>query len=76
MNSFEDSDGNGIGEVPAYYAGTQGRKVTDNSHNPVSLFKNPNRFSAFFFGIVVIIILILVSVILKIRKKVRNLFHK
>lgn len=76
MNSFEDSDGNGIGEVPAYYAGTQGRKVTDNSHNPVSLFKNPNRFSAFFFGIVVIIILILVSVILKIRKKIRNLFHK
>ena len=45
MQSFEDTDGDGIANVPEYYAVTHNRKVVDDSTNIIDLVKNPNRFS-------------------------------
>ena len=42
---FEDTDGDGIANVPEYYAVTHNRKVVDDSTNIIDLVKNPNRFS-------------------------------
>lgn len=57
LESFEDTDGDGIGNVPAKYGTVEGRKVVENSKKIGDLLKNPNKF---FFAIVGMILLLLV----------------
>lgn len=72
MESFEDTDGDGIADVPEYYSTTHDRKVVDDSKNLFSLIKNPNRFSLLITGICIGIIVILAGVIAGIRKVIRR----
>lgn len=75
MESFEDTDGDGIGNVPEKYGTQEGRKVVEDSKNIVDLLKNPNKF---FFMILAVILLLLaiiagiVVAVVKIVKKVRK----
>lgn len=69
MNSFEDTDGDGIGNVPLLYAEKQGRKVVDTSLNPWELIKNPNRFSIIIAGIVVLFLVIIVILLIHWRNR-------
>lgn len=73
MQSFDDTDGDGIANVPQYYATTHGRKVVDNSKNVINLVKHPNKYSAMIVGIVLIIILLLVLLVVLVRKLVRKI---
>lgn len=72
MESFEDTDGDGIGNVPAFYGTLQGRKVVEDSRNFLDLIKNPNKFTAIFAAVIAVIIFILVLVILFIRNIIRR----
>ena len=47
MESFEDTDGDGIANVPEYYSTTHYRKQVDDSRNIVDLVKNPNKFTGY-----------------------------
>lgn len=75
IESFEDTDGDGIGNVPEKYGTQEGRKVVEDSKNIVDLLKNPNKF---FFMILAVILLLLaiiagiVVAVVKIVKKVRR----
>lgn len=75
MESFDDTDGDGIGNVPEKYGTQEGRKVVEDSKNIGDLLKNPNKF---FFMIVAVILLLLailigvVVLVVKIVKKVRK----
>lgn len=71
MESFEDTDGDGIGNVPAKYGTTEGRKVVEDSKNIIDLVKKPNKFFFMIIGVVLVVILLLAAVILLIRKIVR-----
>lgn len=72
MKSFDDTDGNGIPNVPEYYETTHGRKVVDDSRNVIDLVKNPNKFSVMIVGIVLILILIIVLLVVLIRKLIKK----
>ena len=72
MQSFDDTDGDGIANVPEYYAATHGRKVVDDSKNIIDLVKHPNKFSAIIIMICLIVVVIIVLVIVLIRKLVRK----
>ena len=76
MQSFEDTDGDGIANVSEYYATTHGRKVVDDSKNIISLIKNPNKFTAIIVSVALIIILMIVLVTVLIRKVVRKIRKK
>ena len=65
MQSFEDTDGDGIANVPEYYETTHGRKVVEDSRNIIDLVKQPNKFSAMIAGICLIFIVIIVLVVWK-----------
>lgn len=71
MASFEDTDGNGIPNVPAYYSTTHGRKEVDDSKNIVALLKSPNRFTAIFVGVLLAALVLVVLLVLVIRKLVK-----
>lgn len=70
MQSFADTDGDGIANVPEYYETTHGRKVVEDSRNIIDLVKQPNKFSAMITGICLIFIVIIVLVVFLIRRMI------
>lgn len=72
MQSFDDTDGDGIANVSEYYATTHGRKVVENSRNFVQLLKNPNKFFMLMIGIITVAVLIVLLLIFFIRKVLRK----
>ena len=76
MRSFDDTDGDGIANVPEYYASLHDRKVVDDSRNIINLIKNPNKFAVMIVLICLIILVIFVLVIVLIRKIVRKVRKK
>ena len=76
MNSFEDTDEDGIGNVPAVYGTMEGRKVVEDSKNLLDLVKNPNKFFFMIIGILLVVILILVLIIVTIVKCVKFIKKK
>ena len=79
MESFKDIDGDGIGDVPAAYAKTEGRKIIDDNHNLWNLIKSPNKFTFIFIGVFLLLILILVLIVLLIKfivKKIKKSYKE
>lgn len=76
MDSFEDTDGDGISNVPAYYEGKQDRKIINDSKNIIELMKNPNKYAAMIIGVVVVLIVILLAIILLVKKLVKRIIYK
>ena len=72
MESFTDTDGNGIPDVPTSYGEPQGRKVVDDTKNLGELIKNPNKYAAMIIGVVLLVILLLVLIIVLICKIVKR----
>ena len=74
MQSFEDTDKDGIANVPEYYDTTHERKVADNSKNIINLVKHPNKFAVAIVGICIVavgVILLLIFGIVKIIRRRR-----
>lgn len=76
METFEDTDNNGIGNVPAFYNEKQGRKVVEDSKNILELIKNPNKYTAMIIGVVLVVIVLLILLILLIKKLVKVVVRK
>lgn len=72
MQSFEDTDGNGIGNVPEKYGTQEGRKVVEDSKKIGDLLKNPNKFFFMILAVVLVLIAILVGIVVLIRKIVKK----
>ena len=68
MESFEDTDGDGVPNVPQVYATTEGRKVVEDSKEFSDLIKNPNKFAFMIIGVVVVLLVLAVSLYLWFRK--------
>ena len=59
LESFE-KDEEGVSRIPERYRGAEGRKVIQDSANPVELLKNPNRFAVTVYSIALLLIFFLV----------------
>ena len=74
MQSFEDTDKDGIANVPEYYNTTHERKVIDSSKNIINLIKHPNKFAIAIVGICIVavgVILLLIFGVVKIIRRRR-----
>ncbi|MGN0401252.1 MAG: bifunctional metallophosphatase/5'-nucleotidase [Acetatifactor sp.] len=76
MQSFEDTDGDGIPNMPAYYETTHNRKVAEDSRNIFELLKNPNKYAIGIIVIVLVVIAILVLIIILIIKLIKKIIRK
>lgn len=72
MQSFPDSDGDGIANVPEYYDSLHDRKVVEDSRNIGDLLKNPNKYA----GMILIVILILIFLVVLIAVLVVKLIRR
>ena len=68
MMSFEDTDGDGVPNIPAVYATTEGRKVVEDSMKIGDLISNPNKFFFMIVGVVVVLIVLIVLIYRLFRK--------
>lgn len=73
LESFEDTDGDGIPNVPALYGTLHGRKVVDDSRNLFDLIRSPNKYAVM---IVLAPVLALVIVILLIVRLIRRIVRR
>lgn len=76
METFEDTDGDGIGNVPSIYGEIQGRKVVEDNKNIFELIKNPNKYAAMIVGVVLVVIVLLILLILLIKKIIKAVIRK
>ena len=76
MSSFEDTDNDGIGNVPAKYDTEEGRKVVEDSKKIGDLVKNPNKFLFMIIGIVVVILVLLVGIVFLLAKVAQRIIRK
>lgn len=76
MESFADTDGDGVPNVPAVYGTTEGRKVVEDSKAIGDLIKNPNKFFWMILGIVVLVIVVLVAIVVLIVKMIKGIVRK
>ena len=72
MQSFEDTDKDGIANVPEYYDTTHERKVADNSKNIINLVKHPNKFAVAIVGICIVVVGVILLLIFGIVKIIRR----
>lgn len=72
MQSFEDTDKDGIANVPEYYNTTHERKVADNSKNIINLVKHPNKFAIAIVGICIVVVGVILLLIFGIVKIIRR----
>jgi hypothetical protein len=76
MQSFSDTDGDGIGNVPSYYSELHDRKVVEDDTSLGALLKNPSRYAVMMVAAVVVVILILVLLIVLIVKLIKHIRRK
>lgn len=70
LGSFEEKDG--VSQVPAKYAGTEGRKIVYSSFNPIELIKSPNWITITVMVVVFVLICVIVLCVVHHKKKKRR----
>lgn len=73
MASFEDTDGDGIANVPSSYSQIQGRKVIEDSKSIGDLLKNPNKYAIMIVAVVITVILVVVLFAILVVKLIKRM---
>ena len=81
MESFEDTDGDGIANVDSRYASYEGRKAVEDSKALKDLVKQPNEFFFWIVGIALFVVFLLVLIVVLIirgakKRAARKLLEK
>lgn len=73
MQSFPDTDGDGIANVPETYAVEQGRKVVEENNNFLALIKNPNKYAVMIYVILFVAIFLVVLMVVLVVKLIKRI---
>ena len=76
IDSFDDTDGDGISNIPASYGEFQGRKVVEDSRNILDLIKNPNKYAIIIVLAVIILLALVILLIVLIFKLIKKIARK
>lgn len=73
LESLEDTDGDGIANVPESYAAFQGRKIVEDSRSIGDLVKNLNKFGVIIIAVVIFLLALAILLIVLIIRLVKKL---
>lgn len=76
LESLEDTDGDGIADIPLTYASPQGRKVVEDSRAIGDLVKNLNKFGVIIIAAAVLLLVLIILLILLIIRLIRKWIRK
>lgn len=63
LDSFEDTNGDGVSDVPMLYASSQERKVVEDTKALGELLKNPNKYAFMILGAVLLLLVLAVLLV-------------
>lgn len=63
---------NGVPQVPQRYAGPEGRKVRDDSVNPIALLRQPNWITLVVLGVALLLVALVVFIIYRVATRRRR----
>lgn len=72
LETFEDTDGDGIPNVDASYREAQNRKEVQDSKNLFDLVKNPNKYAVIIVLAVLLALVLVVLILIWIVKRIRK----
>lgn len=72
MESFTDTDGDGIPNVPLSYASPEGRKVVEDSTKIADLISHPNKFAVMIVAILILLLAVVVCVFVGVVRMIRK----
>lgn len=72
IDSFEDTDGDGISNVPAGYGVLHGRKIVEDSRNIIDLIKSPNKYAVIIVTAAALVLTTLILILTRIIKWIRR----
>ncbi|MCM1541122.1 MAG: bifunctional metallophosphatase/5'-nucleotidase [Blautia sp.] len=75
MESLEDTDGDGIANIPQIYATAQDRKIVEDSHSLKDLVKQPNKYAVMIVGVILVALIIIILLIVLICKLIRKILR-
>ena len=75
MESFEDTDRDGIPNVDLRYAAEEGRKAVEESTKLGDLLKSPNKYFFMIVGVAFVVLAIRVVIVVLIVKAVKRASH-
>ncbi len=76
MASFQDTDTDGIPNVPSLYAGSLERKIVEDSRSLGDLLKAPNKYAVIIVLVLLLAVILVVLLLLLIGKLIRKLLGK
>lgn len=76
LGSLEDTNGDGIADVPEYYASSLNRKVVEDSTAISDLLKKPNKYAVIIIIVIIIIIAAVVLLVMTIVKLIRKIMRR
>ena len=76
MESFEDTDNDGISNIPQVYATAQGRKIVEDSTSLKDLLKHPNKYAFMILAVILIILAVVILLIVLICRLIRKILQK
>lgn len=76
LESLEDTDGDGIANVPEYYEGTQGRKLVEESRAIGDLLKGLNKYAVVIILVVLLLAVLVVLLLLLLIRLIRRLARR
>ncbi len=69
VKSFQDTDGNGLPDMPQKYAGKLGRIVEKPSFNPINLLSKAEKPTLLAVAVLLAVILLIVGIVVLIKKR-------
>lgn len=75
MESLEDTDSDGIANIPQVYASAQGRKIVEDSTSLKDLLKQPNKYAVLIAGVILAALIVFIMLIFLICKIVRRILR-
>lgn len=76
LESLDDTDGDGIPNVPQAYASPQGRKVIEDSRSVGDLLKGLNQYAVIIIAVVILILALVIALLVLIIKLIKKLIHR
>lgn len=76
LESLEDTNGDGIADVPEYYASSLDRKVVEDSKAISDLLKKPNKYAVIIIIAIIIIIVLVILLVMAIVKLIRKIVRR
>ena len=76
METFPDTDGDGIPNVPSSYENAQNRKTVLDTTNLYELVKNPNKYAIIIVAVILVVLILVILLLVLLIRGIRRLIRR